>query len=271
MSSSLPKDFAALELAIIDAANLHEKEGSRVVGYRRFFPLGDYVVKFNDHARLLPEYLTLKYLFELAAKDGDAAPRVPEVHHFFYQQGRFAYMVMECIELAEVPPQELAAKAAEAVLWMLGKGAPSTVVLGPLGSAYARHVVFKERVAPRKFTSVEALERFLNTGVENIRLRSRIKDIRIAGEELVLTQSDINPGNFGVDTNGRPVIFDAATIGWLPESFANYTLLLTNEFATAVSKHVFAPEKAEALKRSANLVSMSRVRALLIQVYRDDL
>ncbi|KAG8904906.1 hypothetical protein FRC01_008551, partial [Tulasnella sp. 417] len=271
MDSSLPNDFAALELAVTDAADLHEQKGSRVIGYRRFFPLGDYVVKFNDHARLLPEYLTLKYLFELAAEDGSAAPRVPKVHHFFYQQGRFAYMVMECIELAEVPPQDLAAKAAEAVLWMLGKEAPPTVVLGPLGSAYAHHVVFKERVAPRKFTGVEALERFLNTGVERIRLRSRIKDIRIAGEELVLTQSDINPGNFGVDTDGRPVIFDAATIGWLPESFANYTLLLTNQFATAVSKHVFAPEKAEALKRSANLVSMSRVRALLFQGYRDDL
>ena len=50
------------------------------------------------------------------------------------------------------------------------------------------------------------------------------------GERLTLTQSDMDPSNFGIDATRRVVIFDIGEIGWLPEPFANHTLLRIGEF-----------------------------------------
>jgi hypothetical protein len=46
--------------------------------------------------------------------------------------------------------------------------------------------------------------------VEKVRQRQskNIPDVSIADEPLVLTQSDMDRSNFGVDTAGRPVILD---------------------------------------------------------------
>jgi hypothetical protein len=70
-------------------------------------------------------------------------------------------------------------------------------------------------------------------------------------------------GNFGVDTAGRPVVFDFAEIGWLPESLALYTFLATS-FAKKVAAHVFGVHQGPLhLSAHPNLDSIARVRALL--------
>ncbi len=86
--------------------------------------------------------------------------------------------------------------------------------------------------------------------------------ISIAGEPLVLTQSDMNPSNFAVDVTGRPVIFDFGEIGWLPESLANFTLLMTSSFARDVSVHVFGGD-LDSVAASSNLASMCAVKPYL--------
>lgn len=90
-----------------------------------------------------------------------------------------------------------------------------------------------------------------------------IPDISIADESLVLTQSDMDNSNFGVDSAGRPVILDFGEIGWLPESLALFTLFKTTGFANAVAGQLFDPEEAVGLKAQRNLYPMAFVKALL--------
>ena len=94
------------------------------------------------------------------------------------------------------------------------------------------------------------------------RRRPNIADINIADEPLVLTQSDMDPSNFGVDTAGRPVIFDFGEMGWLPKSLADFTLLRTSSFAATVSAHVLGDD-LDSVAASSNLVSMCAVKTYL--------
>ncbi|KAG9045460.1 hypothetical protein FS837_006276 [Tulasnella sp. UAMH 9824] len=228
------------EDAVVSACDTHERNNWRVVGYRRCLLVEGFFVYLANAAKAVPEV------------------HVPEVHHFFHRDNGMAYVVMELIEMIEVSTEELVQKTAQAVKWMRSVEAPDEVILGPLGSGPARHVVFKDCVAPLDFTSVEALERFFNTAVAKIRVFSKnpIADISFANERLVLTQSDINRGNFGVDRQRRLCIFDFTEIGWLLESFADYTLLFTTAFAAEVAT-------ALGTRTSNNLTSMGRVRSLL--------
>ncbi|KAG8913126.1 hypothetical protein FRC00_002989 [Tulasnella sp. 408] len=239
------------EEAIVSACDTHERNNWRVVGYRRCLLVGGFFVKYGGYSSVHPAYLTQVHL----ANAANAVPEVhiPEVHHFFHRDNGMAYVVMEHIEMIEVSTEELVQKTAQAVKWMHSVEAPDEVVLGPLGSGPARHVVFKDCVAPLDFTSVDALERFLNKAFGKIRVFSKkpIADISFAGERLVLTQSDINPGNFGVDRERRLCIFDFTEIGWLLESFADYTLLFTTDFAAAVATVL-------GTRTSPNLYSMGR-------------
>ena len=89
-----------------------------------------------------------------------------------------------------------------------------------------------------------------------------LAEISIAGEPLVLTQSDMDPSNFAVDATWRPVIFDFGEIGWLPKSLADFTLLRTSSFAAAVSAHVLGDD-LDSVAASSNLVSMCAVKTYL--------
>ena len=86
----------------------------------------------------------------------------------------------------------------------------------------------------------------------------------------MLTQSDMDPSNFGVDTAGRPVIFDFGQIGWLPESLANYSLLGTTLFASGVSAGVL-DDRLRPVAESSNVKSMSAVRVHLGMSFSHDL
>ena len=159
MSSST--NFAALEPAIVSACAQHERENEKDRYYRRCIPFGEYFVKFNTYSSFYSQVVTLNYLAELAKSDANA-PRVPQVLHFFHDNGRMAYVVMEYIDLFQVSAETLAPKAAQAIRWMRSVPAPQDVVLGPMGNGRARHVVFKDRKAPLDFASIDALERYFN-------------------------------------------------------------------------------------------------------------
>jgi len=159
MSSST--NFAALEPAIVSACAQHERENEKDRNYRRCLPFGPYFVKFGAYSSFYPEIVTLNYLADLAKSDANA-PRVPQVHHFFHDNGQMAYVVMEYIDLVQVEAEVLAPRAAQAVRWMRSVPAPHDVVLGPKGNGRARHVVFKKCEAPLDFVSLGALERYFN-------------------------------------------------------------------------------------------------------------
>jgi len=191
-----------------------------------------------------------------------SAPRIPMVHHIF-QHGHLAYAVIELIETIQVPADVFVHKVAAAVLWLRRQPVLPGVVLGPLGSGLAAHIIFKNKYAPMPFTSAEALERFLNTAVSAMRRRQPdLADISIAAEPLVLTQSDMDPSNFAVDATERVVIFDFGEIMWLPASLANFTLLRTSSFAADVSAHVFGND-CDSVAASSNLTSMCAVKTCL--------
>lgn len=154
-------NFATLEPAIVNACSQHERENKNDRNYRRCLPFDEYFVNFGAYSSFYPEIMTLKYLADLAKSDA-SAPRVPQVHHFFHDHGRMAYVVMEYIDLVQVSAETLALKAAQAVQWMRSVPAPHDVVLGPMGNGDARHAVFKNREAPLDFVSLGALERYFN-------------------------------------------------------------------------------------------------------------
>src|SRR5260221_5912358 len=91
MSSST--NFATLESAIVSACAKHERENGDDRNYRRCLPFGEYFVKFGVYSSFYPEVVTLNYLADLAKSDASA----PQVHHFFHDNGRMAYVVMEYI------------------------------------------------------------------------------------------------------------------------------------------------------------------------------
>ena len=96
-----------------------------------------------------------------------------------------------------------------------------------------------------------------------------IADISIANEEVVLTQSDMHASNFGVSPDGRPIIFDAATIQALPVTLADFTLLRTTPFAKEVSKHVFEDDERAALLASPSIAALAEARRLLFMAADD--
>ncbi|KAJ7660374.1 hypothetical protein DFH06DRAFT_1089702 [Mycena polygramma] len=271
MPPSLPEDLSALQLAVERAAKLHENASYRSNGqYTRFFHLGDFdasypdmSVKYTDHVTMEPECVALQVLYTLASSDVDAAPHVPRPIHYFHQSDgwHWGYMVMERVAVREVPYEELCVKTAEAVKWMRAQRPPPMKFFGSLGGCYARHNIFQDTIAPLRFQSVAAAERYFNTVISWIRRPwSPVPNVCLADEEVVLTQSDMDASNFGVDTDGRPVIWDAATIQALPVTLADFTLLRTTQFAKDVAAHMFTEDEMAARRREPNMMSLGEVR-----------
>ncbi|KLO07943.1 hypothetical protein SCHPADRAFT_627328 [Schizopora paradoxa] len=98
-----------------------------------------------------------------------------------------------------------------------------------------------------------------------------IADISFATEDVVLTQSDMDPSNFGVAADGRPIIYDAASIRGLPISLADYTLLRTTPFARVVAGCLFSRDDMLACWGSPNLVSLAEVKKYLGGAFDDTL
>lgn len=258
---SLDNPFVALEPAIIAACANHEKDNFTVPGYRRLIGFANYIIKFGDSLCFSSEVQMHDRFAKVTEKDL-TAPRVPLIYHSF-KHGHLTFAIIEPLQLIPVAEDIFVQKVADAVLWMYSQTCPAGVTLGPLGSGFAWHEVFKDYRAPLPFTSVVALEKYLNVAVSLQQRRQKgLANISISGERLTLTQSDMDPSNFGIDETGRVVIFDFCEIGWLPESLANYTLLCTGQFASKVAARVFG-DHLDSVRASSNLTSLIQVRVLL--------
>ncbi|EKM74487.1 hypothetical protein AGABI1DRAFT_88301 [Agaricus bisporus var. burnettii JB137-S8] len=226
---STPLDIA-LEDIIVEACAKHLLKFSlHLDDYRLCLVVNGFFVKFNNYFDIYPEYETLKYISR-CAKNNINAPHVPEIVHFFHRQDLcWAYLVMENINLMS-PPEDFSQRVAKAIQWLHDCPVPPDGArIGPVGSGRARHRLSWEFEAPLEFSSIQALERFLNRAIERLppRGRSSTAPISISHERLVFMQSDMDESNFGVDDEGRTCLFDFTTVGLLPESFASYTMSLT--------------------------------------------
>ena len=153
------------EAAIISACREHERQHWREKNYRRCVATEDFFVKFGSYKSMYPQYVTQKYISQFAAMDPDA-PHIPEVYHFFTESltpdFQMAYLVMERLELVPTSDQDLSQRAAQALRWLHNLPVPAEAAIGSLGGGRAMHVLFKNYTAPLHFSSIEALERYMN-------------------------------------------------------------------------------------------------------------
>lgn len=154
------ESFVSLEPAIIASCAEHEKDNRKLDGYRRLIRFNDYFVKFGDSWCFSSEVETHNYLARTTAKDPNA-PRVPSIRHSF-KHGHLTFAIIEPIQTILVAEDVFSQKIADAVLWMRSQACPAGVALGPLGSGPICHAIFRNKYAPLVFTSVAALERYLN-------------------------------------------------------------------------------------------------------------
>ena len=81
--------------------------------------------------------------------------------------------------------------------------------------------------------------------------------VNFSEESEVFTQSDMHEGNFLVDDAGKICLVDFNDIGRLPESFASYTVDVTeNSFVKGVARYLGWPE-------SPNLRSLKSAAGVL--------
>jgi len=107
-----------------------------------------------------------------------------------------AYLAMERLELTPVSDQDLSQRVAHALQCLHSLPAPVEAAIGGLRGGRAFHVLFQDHTAPLNFSSIEALERYMN-GEALKRIRFSTPDpINIKHESLVFTQSDTDMSNF---------------------------------------------------------------------------
>ncbi|KAJ7262661.1 hypothetical protein B0H12DRAFT_1201281 [Mycena haematopus] len=217
MSSTEPSAF---EAAIVDTSHWQELD------YRACVSIGtEYIVKFGSPRTLWPEIATLLYISEYAQSHADTPrmPRIPKVICHFEHKWTM-YLVMETITLVDTPPD--LERTAEALRWLSGVPAPAGHVFGPLGGGPIRHSFFKDFKAPLVFSSIQALERYIEKGggLFSKLATERVGPVSLSGERLMFMQADMHPSDFGVDDHGNTVLMDFGQIAILPESFAVYAI-----------------------------------------------
>lgn len=270
-----PIEQSAFEAAIVDACSKHEEAHWKEHSFRRCVSIGaEYFVKYGSAKAIWPELATQTYIFEYAQSHLDTPhiPRIPKVIHHF-KHGLRIYMVMEYITLVN-PGDDISERTSEALKWLSEVPAPPGHVFGPLGGGVIRHRFFKDYEAPLAFSSVEALERY----IEKVRLclhlfehllkyqlyqasETRCKwatpllqPVSFLGERMMFMQADMHPDNFGVDEHGNTVLMNFAEVAMLPESFAALTL---------ISKRHAVSAKSLNLSKSSNVISIAEYSSLL--------
>ncbi|KAG8758370.1 hypothetical protein FRC11_003771, partial [Ceratobasidium sp. 423] len=222
-------DQAALEAEIVKICTDHMNRNWRKDNYRAAVTIGtDFFVKFGNHTDLLPEIATQMYIFEHATSDPDA-PRIPKVVHHF-KSGCTTYLVMEYITLMPTPP-DMIARTTAALVWLARVPADNHVI-GPLGDGHIRHRFFKDYRAPLRFSSVKALEKYMDKAYTRLSTggRKTVSRVEICNDRLIFSQSDMDNSNFGVDRDGKTVLMDFAEIGLLPETFVAHTIFSDKRF-----------------------------------------
>jgi hypothetical protein len=105
--------------------------------------------------------MTHEYVYRMAA-GVDCAPHVPKIYHYF-ARGNMHYIVMEYIDDGNTRPAPN--EVAEALQWLRSLPAPNDDVtgIGPVGGGPACHMLFKGHVAPLNFSSIGALQIYMNS------------------------------------------------------------------------------------------------------------
>jgi hypothetical protein len=161
-----PKEQATFEATILDACSKHRQAHWKDGDYRACVSIGtDYFVKFGDPQTLWSEIKTQLHILEYAEAYQDTPckprkPRIPRIIHYFRDQAKL-YLVMEYVKFT-ASPSDFSKEIAEALRWLAGVPAPLGHVIGPLGGGRIRHGFFQDNKAPLVFSSVEALERYMN-------------------------------------------------------------------------------------------------------------
>ncbi|KAG9016049.1 hypothetical protein FRB90_003712 [Tulasnella sp. 427] len=215
----------ALEDMVVEVCTAHKSAHQAEQNYRAAVNIEtNYFVKFGHSTDLLPEIATQKYLSDYATSNpGPGVPRIPRVLHSF-QRGWTAYLVMEFLQLQ--PTSNITDEVTAALVWLAGVPPPSGHVLGPLGGGRIRHGFFKDAKAPLPFSSVKALQRYMNEAYALLSTRNKqvAPSVNIQDDRLMFSQSDMDSSNFGLDEQGKTVLLDFAEIGWLPATFVAHTL-----------------------------------------------
>ncbi|KAL7922621.1 hypothetical protein ACQKWADRAFT_291946 [Trichoderma austrokoningii] len=247
--------LAKLEDRVAEACAAHESDHHAEDNYRAAMNIGtNLFVKYGDVDRLLSEMETQKYISNHAtASPGPDVPRIPRVLHWF-QRGDTAYLVMEYIQLQ--PTSETTDGVSAALAWLARVPAPPGHVLGPLGGGYIRHPFFKDDEAPLRFSSVDALQRYMDRAYDRLLSRSSreiVPRVTIKDDALMFCQGDIDDSNFGLDDEGRTVLLDFADIGLVPATFVAFTL----------ASPAFASTRAALGLSNEQSVSMAYIRSVL--------
>lgn len=156
-----PEEAAIVKAAIVKACQNHFTLNWSKRDYRAAICMGtDYFVKFGNPKALRPEIAMQDYVSAYAeSHPKEGTPRISKVLFSFIKDS-ILYMVMEYIELEEFPadPQRRAA----ALSWLSEVPLPDGHVFGPLEGGRIRHRFFKDSEAPLEFSSVVALERYID-------------------------------------------------------------------------------------------------------------
>lgn len=102
----------------------------------------------------------MRYLSALAEVDPDA-PHIPKIVDYF-KDGTMAYLVLERVESGSVPVKDVSEQVAEALRWLGNAPPPPGSNVGPVGGGRLLHHFFSDFVAPLAFSSVDAMERYVN-------------------------------------------------------------------------------------------------------------
>ncbi|KDR65916.1 hypothetical protein GALMADRAFT_232799 [Galerina marginata CBS 339.88] len=230
---------------------------------RRFGPyshrcveFGPWFVKYDTHEIIESAYKTQEYLFNQAMSD-ESAPRIPRVVAYFQMRGR-AYLVSERIDA--ISPADTAPEAvAQAIQWLRRVPPPSGLTLGSVGGGFPGHRVFNDYEAPHRFSSVQALQNYMNRALLLIPPRGRPPAMHFLSDPVIFTQSNMDSRNFGLDTDERVCMFDFSDIGVLPESFASFSLRKGDDpFLSRVAEYLDWVDN-----HNHNAYSMARVSAAL--------
>jgi hypothetical protein len=134
-------ELAAFEADIIAICAEHRQSHRRDDDYRACVSIeskeSKYFIKFDDPRTLGPEFSTQSYIHDYAMRHGNG-PRIPQALHY------------------------LAERTARALDWLSKVSAPPGDVMGPIGGGLIRHRFFKNNKAPLAFSSIDALERYMN-------------------------------------------------------------------------------------------------------------
>ncbi|KAF8650275.1 hypothetical protein AX16_005329 [Volvariella volvacea WC 439] len=200
-----------------------------------------YFVKFGNPKILESEVAVRNCIADhgKAHQEKPGRARIPKLL-FSFRRESTAYVVMEYVPLAASPPNP--EKVAAMLAWLQGIPLPSGTPVGRLAGGYIRHSFFNDNEAPLAFSSVDAIQRYVNKGYETLSKQAQLTTtpVNLGADRLVLVHPGTGiPVPAGVDTSGDIVLMGDFNV--LPESFT----------------------KSPGSSRNGNAASMAKIRAAL--------